>query len=531
MAPKSQQTLGVELEFIVFYTTPGEQAPPKDENIYGPVLQCPHYSEITPPKGYVVDENNKYHIYDLESAWVRQKVADVIASAGFKSKPNMYAKKSDPDVFEYWNVVPDTSVGLPSDFAEAHKPLKHVGVEINSPVFVAGEAAFNEISTVVKAINAAFRTTVPPMCGFHVHVGRDYKPLELLPLKRIASLLWLAEDLIGTLHPGCRHGNKHCLGMRGFSNVVTYMKSEELERSSGYWEPETPEFSLGRVDKNRKKPTNYQYRRPLDVTDSDDSTLSRSFASEHFMFFKEPVHDGLPNGFEIMDGVRMIYAAKDVEEIARTTSLGDSHRGAYNFANLKSEHNGWSLRKPTIEFRGAAGSLDDSWIVLWAKICLALSGPAVVESSEDDFSQLLYECQKGYYSMNRYDVFDLLHDIGLCKEDIDAVHSRLISGRHEREPSLAFHRPDGAAGNALDKGYDEVIPEMTFGLRVLSMIELMVRPQVLRLMKAIMPSSWMGLLGLSVQKDDCSTEPQHTLMLDPTLEAEEMPEWVTTTPW
>ncbi|KAH8167505.1 hypothetical protein CIB48_g744 [Xylaria polymorpha] len=451
MAPKSQQTLGVELEFIVFYTAPGKQAPTKDDKRYGPVLKCPNHSEIAPPLGYVPQ---KHSVYQLEAAWVRQKVADVITSAGFKAKASWRAKGDEPDLFEFWNVVPDISVGLPMDFDQAYSPLKHVGVEINSPVFVAGEDAFKEISTVIEAINSAFRRTVPPVCGFHVHVGRGFEPLELRPVQRTASLLWLAENLIDTLHPGCRHGNRQCLSMRHFSGMSYFMKIEQGTEDNHRHDGSHAKFSMDRVDKNRRKPTNYKFKRPIDVTNDMESTLSRCFASEYFLPFYEPWYDGLPAGVEMMDGARMILSARDTAEIAQMTSFRSRFRGAYNFANMESERRGsMGPRKPTIEFRQAAGSLDSSWIVLWAKICLALNGPAVVESSDDAFFQLLYHCEEGFYSPRKYDVFDLLHDIGLCKEDIDAVHSRLVSGRYEREPGLAFHRPDDTADGALDEGY------------------------------------------------------------------------------
>ncbi|KAI0444657.1 hypothetical protein F4803DRAFT_572652 [Xylaria telfairii] len=453
MPPKPQQTLGVELEFIVFYTAPGEQAPAKDEKRYGPVLECPDHSEITPPLGYVPQEHS---VCELEAAWVRQKVAEVITAAGFKAKASWRAKGAEPDLFEFWNVVPDISVGLPTDFDQAYSPLKHVGVEINSPVFVAGEDAFKEISTVIEAINSAFRRTVPPVCGFHVHVGRGCEPLELRPVQRTASLLWLAENLIDKLHPGCRHGNRQCLSMRHFSDMSHFLKVEQgTEHINGLDESQHAEFSMDRVDKNRKKPTNYKFNRFLDVTSDMESTLSRCFAGEYFLTFYQPWHDGLPTGIEMMDGARMILSARDTAEIARMVSFRNNFRGAYNFANMESERRGGSgPRKPTIEFRQAAGSLDSSWIVLWAKICLALNGPAVVESSDDDFFQLLYNCEEGFYLPRKYDIFDLLHDIGICKEDIDAIHSRLMSGRYEQEPALAFHRPDDTAGGALDEGVE-----------------------------------------------------------------------------
>ncbi|KAI0460609.1 hypothetical protein F5B21DRAFT_452508 [Xylaria acuta] len=184
-----------------------------------------------------------------------------------------------------------------------------------------------------------------------------------------------------------------------------------------------------------------------------------------------------------------------------------------------------------------------SRIVLWAKICLALNGPAVVESSDDDFFQLLYNCEEGYYSPHKYDIFDLLHDIGLCKEDIDAVHSRLVSGRYEREPGLAFHRPDDTPGNALDEGYglgwhrsvwynscdkltppeDDDWPSTTWddndrcndgSSKSIETDESWINPVA------------DGFYSLSVQEDGCLTEPQQIIEREPTLDAQGTTEWV-----
>ncbi|KAI8953901.1 hypothetical protein F4801DRAFT_596596 [Xylaria longipes] len=521
MDSKSQQTLGIELEFIVFYTTPDKRAPAKDDERYGPALECPHYSEITPPPGFVPDENENWP-WRLEAAWVRQKVADVIASAGFKSKASLHAKGSESDLYEFWNVVPDISVGLPLDFDQAYSPLKHAGVEVNSPVFVAGEDAFKEISTVVKAINSAFRRTVPPVCGFHVHVGRGNKPLELRAVQRTASLLWIAEDLIGMLHPGCRHGNRQCLGIRQFSNMTSCMETEQaISHPHGLGESQQAEFSMDRVDKDRKKPTNYRYNSPVDVTDSEEETLSRCFAWEYSLWFWDPWYKRLPAGLYMMDGVRSIFRTRDTAEIARFTSFRDGHRGAYNFANMESDPNvGKGPRKPTIEFRGAAGSLDSNWIVIWAKICLALCGPAAVESSDDDFFQLLYNCDEGCVSPDKYDVFDLLHDIGICKKDIDAVHRRIVSGRYEAEPGLAFHRETESC--ALDNGYglgwqravryDEFVPPADDDCcndgssKSIETDESSVNPIV------------DGLCGLGFQENDCLTGSQHLIECGPTLD-------------
>ncbi|KAI3318974.1 hypothetical protein HD806DRAFT_525879 [Xylariaceae sp. AK1471] len=447
MAPTSKLTLGIELEFIVFYTTSDKLVPIEENDPYGPIPVVPRH--ITPPSDMEHLDND---IESLEAAYIRQQVADVIASTGCKSQARSNAKGSEPDIYKVWNVVPDLSVKLPLQIDNDYSPLKHVGIEVNSPAYVANEDAFQEISTVIKAIHSAFRTAVPPVCGLHVHVGRDGVPLKLRPLQRIASLLWLAEDLINTLHPGCRLGNPYCLDVRHCSNLAHGMSIVQATlHPRGLGEAQHAEFSVNRIDTHRTKPTDFPYCRPFGITVDEDSTPSRSLAADFNIELRDPEYES-PEILDIMDGAQDILRATDTGAIAELFAWGVSTRGAYNLCNLEYEKD-WrglaiiggeevSSRKPTIEFRQAAGSLDDQWVILWAKICLALCGSAVVESSDDDFFQLLYDCAKGEEKPWTYDVFDLLHDIGLNEEDIEAVYNRLVTQRHELEPVLKFYHPD-----------------------------------------------------------------------------------------
>ncbi|KAI0973751.1 putative amidoligase enzyme-domain-containing protein [Xylaria arbuscula] len=445
MSPATQQTLGIELEFIIFYTTPDQPVSAKDDARYGPVIEAP--SSITDSEDWGESVEN----VAAQAIWVRQQVADVITSVGFKCKAGDTAK-IEGETFDAWTVVPDGSVRLPDDMSRAYSPLKHVGVEVTSPAFMAGTAAFEEISAVVRAINTAFRTVVPPCCGFHVHVGRGLEALELQPVKRIASLLWLAENLLNTLHPSCRQGNSQCLSIRCSSDVRGGMAQGTATQFLDESKPDEPSWNWDGVEKDRQKPTYYWHTIQPGCW---DMAPSRSLAEGYGMFMRELEDDRLTD-LEKTKGVRKILSATDTGVMAELMSP-NGVRGAYNFANLnKGTKIKWTVverpTKPTIEFRQAAGSLDEEWIVVWAKICLALCGSTVVESSNDDFFQLLYDCGELSESPSRYNVFDLLHDIGLSGQDIETVQLRLASKRHEREPVLPFHRPDDCPNGILDEG-------------------------------------------------------------------------------
>ncbi|KAI0878206.1 hypothetical protein GGS24DRAFT_443934 [Hypoxylon argillaceum] len=441
MASISPQTLGIQLEFIIFYTNSNNPVSDEEKEKYGLVLEVPEYEAQTD------------RIY-LEARWIRQKVADTITAAGFKARASDKAKDPDPNRLSFWNIVPDPTVVVPADNAVVYRPLKNIGIQVDSPVFVDGENTYTEITTVVKAIRAAFWTAVPPVCSFHVHVGRGGMPLKLQPVQRTASLLWIAEGLLNTLHAGCRLENMACYSLRNFSNLGMGM---DAEPASQYIDEggETAEigFPFHLVDKNKAKPTDYFYTQPLDITESASSTPSRNAAADYDVEMVLRPREISPCKIDVVDGMMRILRTADTREVAELLS-SSWRRGAYNFANLSHYALGgvperdslaWArseVPKSTIEFRQAAGSLDDNWIAIWIKICLALCGPAVVDSSDADFYQLLYNCAKAEKNPREYDVFDLLHDIGLGVEDIDTVYSRLVSGRHEKEPVLSFHQPE-----------------------------------------------------------------------------------------
>ncbi|KAI1173418.1 hypothetical protein F4777DRAFT_600703 [Nemania sp. FL0916] len=484
MTATSQQTLGIELEFIVFYQHDWDPISDHDIVEYSPVPRIPY--DITPSENYAGWELDNDSIYNH---YIRTIIADIIAKAGFRSKASPWAEDPDPELLKVWNVVPDASL-KPALYIPEYSDLCQTGVEINSPVFYAGDEAFHEISAVVKAITSSVRTAVPPICGLHVHVGRGRVPLELRPVQRTASLLWLAEGLIDTLHPGCRLGNEYCRSMRAQSMlrqqvIPATVATPGPEMGRGIpRERQHAEFSTLFVNQDRAKPTKYHYVRPANIISDPDSTPSRSLAVEYdcsLISYGDSETEKEPDKNEFIHGIEKILEATDVEVVAMLVNNGN--RGAYNFCNLVSSkdelihitthlhnrtdeetpdtwecsdtwecHQAWGYPKseansiPTIEFRQAAGSLDEKWIVAWAKICLALNGPAVVESSDKDFFQLLHNCLKAKELPKEYDVFDLLHDIGLGREDINTVYKRLHNGRHEEEPVLLFYaeedRPD-----------------------------------------------------------------------------------------
>ncbi|KAI2631168.1 hypothetical protein GGS21DRAFT_491792 [Xylaria nigripes] len=489
MATDSYMTFGVELEFLVFYLPHNQTLPEDDIGEYGPILVAPEYvpkpdQNVTPenpgvssggnenegifrsPESQLAEMILRDETERFEADWVRQRVAESIKKRGFKSQAwyNDVKSSTDPDIYKIWNVVPDCSLSrVPIEIVSYYWPLRTIDVEINSPIFVAGEDAFREISAVIEAITSSFRVSMPPLCGFHVHVGRNRLPLELRPVQRTASLLWVAENLLGVLHPGCRHNNDQCPSMRLYSSQAMGMTIEKATRHpNGLGEAQHAEFSLDKVSKTQwEKPTNFPTSKLLAAAASHGSSESREWLIDYGLrvrsiWSETTTHSRKHNS---IIGVNNILRATDVGAIHELLSDYQGCRGAYSFANMAydkevkprtgpewtlNQRNPRKVRKPTIEFRQAAGSLDMKWVIVWAKICVALCGPVVVDSSDEDFFQLLYRCIEAGDDPSKYDVFDFLHDIGISKDDIAYVHDRLVRERHETEPVLGFFRPESS---------------------------------------------------------------------------------------
>jgi hypothetical protein len=98
-----------------------------------------------------------------------------------------------------------------------------VGVELSSPrLRWADHLARDDISPVLAALKRAHQVRVNYTCDVHVHVGRaDGRPFTLRSLKRLASLLWLAEPALRSVRDP-RSPNFH--------NVYTW--GAETRRSS-----------------------------------------------------------------------------------------------------------------------------------------------------------------------------------------------------------------------------------------------------------------------------------------------------------
>lgn len=102
---------------------------------------------------------------------------------------------------------------------------------------------------------------------------------------------------------------------------------------------------------------------------------------------------------------------------------------AYGFQNADTDT---AVKRMTVEFREAAGSLDPSWVAVWARIVSRIV-QFCLEAEEDKFvevlmrvveAELAFEANGG---VSRYDVVDFLHDLGL-PEEAKFVEKNILMG-------------------------------------------------------------------------------------------------------
>ncbi|OTB14155.1 hypothetical protein K445DRAFT_13165 [Daldinia sp. EC12] len=97
----------------------------------------------------------------------------------------------------------------------------------------------------------------------------------------------------------------------------------------------------------------------------------------------------------------------------------------------------------TIEFRGAEGSLGP-WVVTWAKICVGLVKFAI-RSPPWMFTRVLENCQWADDEDGVYDCIDLLNDLGLYAEAVDA--ERRIAENQE-EWGIQYVEPENRTSSS-----------------------------------------------------------------------------------
>lgn len=270
---------------------------------------------------------------------------------------------------------------------EQHPGCHWVPVELCSPKLQwKSPTTGTAIATVLGALHGAdLGIVVNYTCDVHVHVGRsDARPFRLATLKRLATLLWLAEDLLRAVRDPASPN---------FRNVYTW--GAELRQHSRLAEA---------VGRDRFRAKNGPAAVAGAVEDGHDnsgpgSTANLSAATaatgaDHLFFA------GLDDPAD-RRAVAAIWSAQSRVELGRmlSGSTRQFRRLGFNFSSLGEEDERARKGPRTVEFRVLEGTLCDDVVVPWMGICCGLVEVAAVgsggEGKGDRFGEVVGRLLRG----------------------------------------------------------------------------------------------------------------------------------------
>ncbi|KAH9901855.1 putative amidoligase enzyme-domain-containing protein [Xylariomycetidae sp. FL2044] len=181
---------------------------------------------------------------------------------------------------------------------------------------------------------------------------------------------------------------------------------------------------------------------------------------------------------KVPPGSTAAATAAAVETILSSRTMSDvqalmatANDGAYNFDNARPARHQWGCEElRTVEFKQAAGTLDGGWAGTWARICVGMvefAGSATPERVR----RLIHSCccdpdhsppggendkenEGGGKNSEYYDVLDLLLDMGVREDDVEAVQRRLEGWEEVLEEEIygVFCRGSGGGGGDIVLG-------------------------------------------------------------------------------
>lgn len=252
---------------------------------------------------------------------------------------------------------------------ETHRGCHWIPVEICSPKLRwKSPATTAVVDAVLRAMQAAdLGIVVNYTCDVHIHVGRsDGRAFGLATLKRLATLLWLAEDLLRAVRDPASPNfhNVHTWGaeMRLHSRLAEMVDRSRL-REKDVISVVTPEAnSYDAADRTTA----------LEVDSGTPPHLAGLDDTDRF-------------------AIAAIWAAQSHLELGRmlSGSTKQFRRLGFNFSSLGEEDERARTGPRTVEFRVLEGTLSRGVVVPWTRICCALVEIAAVGAEGHRFGSVM----------------------------------------------------------------------------------------------------------------------------------------------
>ncbi|KAI1373519.1 putative amidoligase enzyme-domain-containing protein [Hypoxylon crocopeplum] len=343
-------TFGVELEFLVAYLNVGVDDP--DPNEERDLIRAGTYEEGS-RKVLKIVQNGAFHI-------------------SFRSGENDIYIDPHFDIPRYnaWRLVHDGSLNFTrsKDYTWMSKELTSEIMGYDNPDFYV-----SRITDVCRAVRQT-RVHLNRTTGVHVHVGRGEESFSLITMKKFATFIWFADDLLlGLQHPYRRECH-YCRPLHSASGLGKRAASNLLRKGNPLSEAQEEEM-------NSFIPTTLLLMQTLQANKS---------IGEMADLMSDPTEPGSVNSYAVARAFRGSVGFCNFMPMGKTG--GNTH---------------------TFEFRQMAGSLEPDAIIHWARVCMAVVDFARL-SDAPRFKDLIGKIVKGEAE---FSAFDLLLELGLVEEE------------------------------------------------------------------------------------------------------------------
>lgn len=455
-----QVTFGVELELLVPYIW-SDQADPAGDTDGRRMVQLSQEGTSPSEESWIAQDKVKVILRDFFRTQGVPVYDDSVQGAGPPSR---------------WDVGSDSTV-RETKFAN----YKFAGIEIRSPAFLAVPGSFSEVKRVVSLLRTSFRLRVNETAGFHVHVGIGAQKLPPRAVRRLSQILWCADGMLSQLHPPERMLNQFCPSIRHSSHLARGLpahwrlaeeQSVQMRQYLGRTahvapdvDQEEPAVVSDRLAILQQNPNSFpaldahsdasrlQRLPPVRTNPYQDDVArrrhqikwgrelmllsSREFLEQDLL---HPYEVGMPRlppaeiCTPLLQGLSLLCQPEMYANTTRAVDELSGHIGQrfnYNLLAYDFTNSGDVAMRMTVEFREAAGSLDPTWVAAWARICSRIVG-FCLEAEENEFVEVLMRILEAELAFeaneeSRYDVVDLLNDLGLCDE-AKFVEEKILTG-------------------------------------------------------------------------------------------------------
>ncbi|KAI1805427.1 hypothetical protein F4811DRAFT_222372 [Daldinia bambusicola] len=294
-----------------------------------------------------------------------------------------------------------------------------VGVTVESPIMYATEPSFREVEAVSNLLRATCRAAVPISCRLRVIVSAASEKPPLLTLKRMTAICWASDQILQQMHPVSCYHERFYKGPRETTDLAQGEEAEQLGADAMTWQGiSIQEY----INKAQPKRLSTKFDRVLSRDTYNAILCDMDQNLNNIFHFNDDLYDHrrdsersseATKGPDILNGAIQLLNCRDNDAVSCFMRRNFDKEYCYYPRFDGSQEEG--CLRPTVDFTKASGSLDGYWVSTHAKICVGVVRFAA-DAADGNLWRLIYDCHVANADPARYDIFDLLLDLGLAKE-------------------------------------------------------------------------------------------------------------------